>query len=156
RRRLRRAALRPLGRLQRLSGLARLERQRPPPHPHQRAGGHLDPPPLIPTASARARAMRSSNPTDEFLDRKHLALKARAWRLLELTPRRVGLRPQDLPYAPSRLHFAAANKRLAQIGKVIRKRIAATEAARDGATPNQRLTGMAFVEREVDRARRTF
>ena len=100
--------------------------------------------------------MRSSTATDQFLDRKYLALKARAGRLLDLTPRRVGLRPQDLPYAPSRLHFAAANKRLAEIGKVIRKRLAATEAARDGASPNQRLTAMAFIEREVDRARRTF
>ena len=53
--------------------------------------------------------MRSSPASDRFLDRKYLALKARASRLLELTPRRVGLRPQDLPYAPSRLHFAAAN-----------------------------------------------
>jgi hypothetical protein len=100
--------------------------------------------------------MRSSPATEQFLDRKYLALKARASRLLDLTPRRVGLRPQDLPYAPSRLHFAAANKRLAHIGKRIQQRIAATEAARDGASPNQRLTSMALIEREVDKARRTF
>jgi hypothetical protein len=100
--------------------------------------------------------MRSPTPTDRFLDRKFLALKARAGRLLELTPRRVGLRPQDLPYAPSRAHFTAANKRLAKIGAIIAHRIAHTEAARDGSDPNQRLTGMAMIEREVDRARRTF
>src|SRR5262245_40786172 len=100
--------------------------------------------------------MRSPNPTDRFLDRKFQALKARAGRLLELTPRRVGLRPQDLPYAPSRSHFSAANKRLAKIGTVIASRIAHTEAARDQSDPGQRLTGMALIEREVDRARRTF
>ena len=100
--------------------------------------------------------MRSPTLTDEFLDRKYQALKARAARLLELTPRRVGLRPQDLPYASSRLHFAAANRRLSQIGRRIEKRLAATEAARSGSTPNQRLTAMALIEREVDRARRTF
>jgi hypothetical protein len=101
-------------------------------------------------------AMRSSPSTDRFLDRKYRALKARASRLLELTPRRVGLRPQDLPYAPSRLHFAAANKRLRQIGIRIQKRLNASEVARDHASANQRLTAMALVEREVDRARRTF
>jgi hypothetical protein len=100
--------------------------------------------------------MRSPNPTDQFLDRKFQALKARAGRLLELTPRRVGLRPQDLPYAPSRSHFSAANKRLAKIGAVIAGRIAHTEAARDHSDPGQRLTAMALIEREVDRARHTF
>jgi hypothetical protein len=100
--------------------------------------------------------MRSSTPTDVFLDRKYRALKARAGRLLELTPRRVGLRRQDLPFAPSRLHFAAANKRLGQIGGRIARRLETTEAARAGSNPNQRLTAMALIEREVDRARRTF
>jgi len=100
--------------------------------------------------------MRSPAPTDRFLDRKFLALKARAGRLLELTPRRVGLRPQDLPYAPSRAHFTAANKRLARIGAVIAGRIAHSESARDHSDPSQRLTAMAMIEREVDRARRTF
>lgn len=100
--------------------------------------------------------MRPVTAVQGFLDTKFLTLKARSSRLLTLTPRRVGLRPQDVPYAPSRRHFAAANHRLAEIGRLIRQRIEAAEHGAAHCTPAQRLTGMSLIEREVDRARRTF
>ena len=53
--------------------------------------------------------------TTEFLEAKRIAVTARAQRLAQLTPRRVGLRPQDIPFAPSAEHFQAVNQRLAQI-----------------------------------------
>ena len=53
--------------------------------------------------------------TTEFLEAKRIAVTARAQRLSRLTPRRVGLRPQDMPFAPSADHFRAANQRLAKI-----------------------------------------
>ncbi|MFO1183952.1 MAG: hypothetical protein U1E56_04115 [Bauldia sp.] len=40
--------------------------------------------------------------TSQFLETKRAALAARSQRLAELTPRRVGLRPQDIPYSPMR------------------------------------------------------
>jgi hypothetical protein len=100
--------------------------------------------------------MRSGSATQRFLDVKLRALKARARRLTVLTPRRVGLRPQDLPYAPSRSHFAAANRRLERISRVIRRRCETLDRSWPTATPERRLTGMALLEREVDRLRRTF
>lgn len=100
--------------------------------------------------------MRSGSVTQRFLDVKLLALRARAGRLAVLTPRRVGLRPQDLPFAPSRSHFAAANARLARISRTIKRRSDALGKWWAGASPDRRLTGMALLEREVDRQRRTF
>jgi hypothetical protein len=100
--------------------------------------------------------MRSGSATERFLDVKLRALKARARRLAVLTPRLVGLRPQDIPYAPSRSHFAAANMRLERIGRVIAGRTAEIDRWWADATPERRLTGMALLEREVDRRRRTF
>ena len=100
--------------------------------------------------------MRPASALQKFLDTKFLTLKARSGRLLALTPRRVGLRPEDVPYAPSRRHFAAANHRLAQIGRLIRTRIEAAEHSVAHCTPAERLTSMSLIEREVDRARRTF
>jgi hypothetical protein len=35
--------------------------------------------------------------TTEFLEAKRIAVTARAQRLARLTPRRVGLRPHDIP-----------------------------------------------------------
>jgi hypothetical protein len=100
--------------------------------------------------------MRSGSATQGFLNVKLSALKARARRLSRLTPRRVGLRPQDLPYAPSQAHFAAANDRLRSIGRVIARRAAAIDQWWPTATAERRMTGMALLEREVDRRRRTF
>ena len=100
--------------------------------------------------------MRSGSATQGFLNVKLSALKARARRLSRLTPRLVGLRPQDLPYAPSQAHFATANARLESIGQVIARREAAIDRWWPTASPERRLTGMALLEREVDRRRRTF
>lgn len=100
--------------------------------------------------------MRNGSPTGLFLDTKLRALKARAVRLHRLTPRRVGLRAQDVPYAPSRSHFEAANRRLAKIGTRIRNDIATIERHWPPATPQRALTQMAMLDRQVDRVRRTF
>jgi hypothetical protein len=54
-----------------------------------------------------------ANTTRVFLGSKVRALAARARLLSDLTPTRVGIRPQDLPYAPSVAHFRAANRRFA-------------------------------------------
>lgn len=100
--------------------------------------------------------MRSDSPMRRFLDTKLRALKARAVRLNRLTPRRVGLRPEDLPFAPSRSHFHAANRRLAKISARIRQQIEMIERAWPPAHPNTALTQMAMLDRQVDRVRRTF
>ena len=94
--------------------------------------------------------------TRHFLDVKLLALKARASRLTRLTPRRVGLRPEDLPYAPSQRHFDAANARLTQIERQIRQRIKRIDAEWPGRNPDRALTLMALLDRQADRLRRTF
>lgn len=91
-----------------------------------------------------------------FLRVKILSLLARARRLGRVDYASVGIRPQDLPYAPSPAHFRAANRRLGEIDREIVRRLA--ELDRRWATaPVQRvLIDIALVEREVDRARRTF
>lgn len=99
---------------------------------------------------------KPTDATSRFLDAKFRALEARAGRLLVLTPRRVGLRTQDLPFAPSALHFATANRRLARTGARIGQRIEAARATAPGQSPGRRLTAMALIEREVDHARRLF
>jgi hypothetical protein len=68
----------------------------------------------------------------------------------------VGIRPQDKPYAPSALHFRAANQRLREIDGQVRARLATMAAQWRSATPEEALVYMALVEREVDRARRAF
>ena len=100
--------------------------------------------------------MRADTSTRRFLDTKFGALKARAVRLHRLTPRRVGLRPEDLPYAPSRSHFHAANRRLAKIGERISRDIATIERHWPPASPERALSQMAMLDRQVDRVRRTF
>jgi hypothetical protein len=100
--------------------------------------------------------MRAGSSTRRFLDTKLRALKARAQRLNRLTPRRIGLRPEDLPYAPSRAHFHAANKRLAAIGNAINRHIAEIERGWPPATAQAALTQMAMLDRRIDRLRRTF
>jgi hypothetical protein len=100
--------------------------------------------------------MRAGSSTRRFLDTKLLALKARARRLNRLTPRRIGLRPEDLPYAPPRSHFHAANARLARIAGSIERHILQIERGWPPANSNVALTQMAMLDRRVDRLRRTF
>lgn len=100
--------------------------------------------------------MRMDDATSRFLDTKFTALKARAQRLNRLTPRRIGLRPEDLPYAPSRAHFHAANKRLKRISDTIGREIATVQRTWPPRSPQDALTQMALLDRGVDRLRRTF
>ncbi|GBC60426.1 hypothetical protein DENIS_1378 [Desulfonema ishimotonii] len=91
-----------------------------------------------------------------FLAIKARALGARARRLAKLTPGSVGLRPGDRQYAPSMAHFRAANRRLARIDRDIAKRLAFLRRHMRTSSPENTLTYMALVEREIDRARRAF
>lgn len=91
-----------------------------------------------------------------FLEGKRRGLIARTRRLTQLTPRRVGLRPQDMPYAPSQNHFDAANRRLREIAKRGDRQVARMNNGWDAADHQQKLTSMAMVERVVDRSRRSF
>lgn len=100
--------------------------------------------------------MRTGPSTRRFLDVKLLALRARSVRLSRLTPRRVGLRPQDLPYAPSSSHFQAASRRLAKISTRIRRKLGAIQRAWPPARTEAALTQMAMLDRQIDRLRRTF
>lgn len=94
----------------------------------------------------------------QFLRAKVRNLGFRARRLATLTPKEVGLRPQDMPYAPSASHFAAANERLQSIDREVRRTLAdlARVARRERPRPQEVLTRTALVEREIDRARRAF
>jgi hypothetical protein len=100
--------------------------------------------------------MRAGSSTRRFLDTKLTALKARARRLNRLTPRRIGLRAEDLPYAPPRSHFHAANARLTRITRSIERHILEIERGWPPANANAALTQMAMLDRRVDRLRRTF
>ncbi len=91
-----------------------------------------------------------------FLRGKLITLTARARRLALLTPDHVGLRNKDQSFAPSAAHFKAANRRLQSIDKHIAKRIAFVSKRWQDAPPRLVLLYMALVEREIDRARRTF
>jgi hypothetical protein len=94
--------------------------------------------------------------TNEFMEAKRIAVTARAQRLSWLTPRRVGLRPQDVPFAPSPEHFHAANRRLSEISARIGRRL--KHLNRIWATPpvEPKLIATAMLEQEIDRARRSF
>lgn len=91
-----------------------------------------------------------------FLHTKILALAARARRLARVDYASVGIRPQDLPYAPSPAHFRAANQRLTQIDREIRRRLEQVEQTWQTASLERVLRDIALVERESDRARRAF
>jgi hypothetical protein len=95
---------------------------------------------------------------DRFLDTKIRSLAARARRLARLDRVSVGIRPQDLPYAPSDAHFAAANARLAEIDRQVRGQLERLAEAlrRPGVRYEGILRSAALVEREIDRARRSF
>ena len=91
-----------------------------------------------------------------FLHAKILALAARARRLARIDYAAVGIRPQDLPYAPSPEHFRAANQRLAKIDQEVQHRLEQVQERWETAGFQQVLLDIAMVERELDRARRAF
>jgi hypothetical protein len=95
------------------------------------------------------------NPVETFLRLKAASLRARARQIIRLTPQTVGLRPRDLPYAPSAAHFRAAHKQLAAIERTIHRRLAIADR-QAVPTYEDRLLSMAMIEREIDRARRAF
>src|SRR6476620_6040705 len=94
--------------------------------------------------------------TTEFLEAKRIAVTARAQRLSGLTPRRVGLRPQDLPFSPSDDHFRVANQRLADVSGRIDGRLRYLNRIWSSRDTEPKLIATAMVEREIDRARRSF
>lgn len=91
-----------------------------------------------------------------FLQAKVTGLSARLSRLARIDNAFVGLRPQDMPYAPSAAHFRAANTRLAQVEERIRARFDALRGEGLRRAPQRVLIDVALVERELDRARRLF
>jgi hypothetical protein len=68
----------------------------------------------------------------------------------------VGLRPQDAPFAPSSEHFRAANLRLGKIAERIEQRLRQLNGIWQKPAFEPKLIGAAMLEREIDRARRTF
>jgi hypothetical protein len=94
-------------------------------------------------------------PVETFLRLKAASLRARARQIIRLTPETVGLRPRDLPYAPSAGHFHAAHNQLATIQRSIQKRLALADRQLSP-TYEDRLLSMAMIERDIDRARRAF
>ena len=91
-----------------------------------------------------------------FLRAKINGLSARLSRLARIDNAFVGLRPQDMPYAPSARHFDAANSRLARVEQRIRTRFAQLHQGWEGRPVQRVLIDVALVERELDRARRLF
>lgn len=91
-----------------------------------------------------------------FLQAKITGLSARLSRLARVDNAFVGLRPQDMPYAPSAEHFRVANARLAAVEQRIRQRFDDLQTDVDRRAPQRVLVDIALVERELDRARRLF
>jgi hypothetical protein len=91
-----------------------------------------------------------------FLRAKINGLSARLSRLARIDNAFVGLRPQDMPYAPSARHFSAANARLARVEQRIRGRFAELRQDWEKRPLQRVLIDIALVERELDRARRLF
>jgi hypothetical protein len=91
-----------------------------------------------------------------FLRAKIQGLSARLTRLARIDNAFVGLRPQDMPYAPSARHFEAANARLARVEQRIRARFAQLRPGWEDRPVQRVLSDVALVERELDRARRLF
>ncbi|MGQ0443556.1 MAG: hypothetical protein ACT4O2_00130 [Beijerinckiaceae bacterium] len=92
----------------------------------------------------------------EFLRTKIAALSARARRLARIDHASVGIRPQDVPYAPSPAHFGAANERLGIIDRKIERRLRKLQQSWEQSPLQRVLIDIALVERELDRARRAF
>ncbi|HZR88377.1 MAG TPA: hypothetical protein VFB02_16335 [Bradyrhizobium sp.] len=99
---------------------------------------------------------RSAIEASEFLRVRIVSLAARSRRLARIDYDSVGIRPQDLPYAPSPEHFRAANQRLAAIDAEVARRLAMLRQNAAKADPQRVLIDIALVEREIDRARRAF
>lgn len=116
--------------------------------------------PLVPVHDHVAARPRPGPGRAEIVRRffkvKTRGLKSRARRLAALTPESVGYRAEDLPFVPSRAHFRAANRRLAEIDRMTMRRLAEYARQDPDGDPQNRLNALAMVEREVDRARRTF
>ena len=91
-----------------------------------------------------------------FLRTRVLDLAGRIRRLARMDHASVGIRPQDLPYAPSAAHFQAANQRLGRIEGQIQRRFQHVMGTWSRAPLNRVLIDIALVERELDRARRAF
>ncbi|MBW4694600.1 MAG: hypothetical protein KME27_22860 [Lyngbya sp. HA4199-MV5] len=91
-----------------------------------------------------------------FLHTKILALAARARRLARVDYASVGIRPQDIPYAPTPEHFRAANHRLANIDQEVQRGLEQVQQTWNTASHDRVLRDIALVEREVDRSRRAF
>lgn len=91
-----------------------------------------------------------------FIQAKIAGLSARLSRLSRIDNAFVGLRPQDMPYAPSAAHFRTANERLATIQQRIRTRFDQLRAQSPRHPVQRVLVDLALVERELDRARRLF
>ncbi len=92
----------------------------------------------------------------KFLRTKVLGLSARLSRLARIDNAFVGLRAQDLPYAPSPAHVQVANQRLAAIEANIKRRYRHLANTWEQSPANRVLIDIALVERELDRARRAF
>jgi hypothetical protein len=92
----------------------------------------------------------------EFLRVKIISLGARAHRLARIDRQSVGIRPQDLPYAPSPDHFSAANNQLAQIDREVVRRLQTLRSNWEDVPLQRVLAEIALVEREIDRARRSW
>jgi hypothetical protein len=91
-----------------------------------------------------------------FLRARILDLAGRLRRLARMSHASVGIRPQDLPYAPSAAHFQVANRRLAKIDGQVQRRFQQLLGTWSTAPIDRVLVDIALVERELDRARRTF
>lgn len=91
-----------------------------------------------------------------FLHAKLIGLSARLSRLARVDNAFVGLRAQDMPYAPSPRHFEVANQRLGAVEQRIRRRFAPLGRNWQRQDPQRVLVDIALVERELDRARRLF
>lgn len=100
------------------------------------------------------------NPTTrQFLHAKLIGLGARLRRLERIDRAFVGLRPQDMAYAPSSAHFKAANGRLESAEHQVQARYQALTQRWQhslGEDSHSLLVDMALVEREMDRVRRLF
>ncbi len=92
----------------------------------------------------------------DFLNAKIRGLSARLTRLGRIDNAFVGLRAQDMPYAPSPRHFETANARLAHAEQRIRTRFAQLRHEWEQRPVQRVLIDIALVERELDRARRLF
>ena len=91
-----------------------------------------------------------------FLRARVLDLAARIRRLARMDHASVGIRPQDLRYAPSAEHFHAANQRLGKIEGHVQRRFQHLAGTWSRAPLARVLVDVALVERELDRARRAF